>query len=127
MMKAEGETVDGSRLPPIAVLLSAGDRGGVLARNKEVENVQLVKDKKGKKNQKITESVTEEMELESGEEEEDFRREQRDEVRVEIPQDILGVQDVRGLGPIEGLSTTFLQGLMSEHMDIGEKYDLRVQ
>jgi len=105
-MRAEGETGDGSWLPPIAVLLSAGDRNGVVARDKQVENVQLVKDKKGKKILKIPEIVTEQMDLESGEE--DFRREQRDEVRVEIPQDILRVQDVGDIGPIEGLSTMFL-------------------
>jgi len=39
MMRAEGEMGNDSRLPPIAVLLSAGERGGVVARDKEVENV----------------------------------------------------------------------------------------
>jgi len=116
MMRAEGETGEGSWLPPIAVLLSAGDRGDVVARDKQVEHVQLVKDKKGKKTMKIPESVTEEMDLESG-----------DEVRVEIPQDILRVPDVGGLGPVEVLSKTFLQGLMSDRMDIGEEFNLSIQ
>jgi len=108
-------------------MLGTRDRGDVVARDTEVENVKFIRDKREKKTLNIPESVVEEMDLESVEEEEDFRKEQRNEVRVEIPHDILRVQDVSGLGPIGVLSTTFLQGLMSECMDIGEEYDMSVQ
>jgi len=128
MMRAEEETGNNSPLRRVSVFLGTGDRGDVVARDKEVENVQLIKDKREKKTLNIPESEIEEMDLESGEEEENFRKERRNDVRVEILQDILRVQDVGGLGPtIEVLLTTFLQGLMSDRMDIGEEYDLSVQ
>jgi len=91
-----------------------------------VKNVKAVgPDKIVKKMLNIPALVIEEMDLESGEE--DFRMEQRNEMRVEIPQDVGRLQDAGGLGPIEVLSTTFLQGLMSDCMDIGEEYDPSVQ
>jgi len=73
--------------------------------------------------------VVEDMDLESGEEEEDFEKEQRNEVRVEIPQDILRIQGAGGIEAVEALSTTFLQDLVSDRMemDLGEEYDQRVQ
>jgi len=75
----------------------------------------------------------EEMDLESGEEEEDFGKEQRNEVCVEIPQDIMRIversvltpQVDRGAEAVETLSTTFLQNLVSDRMevDLGDEYD----
>jgi len=101
-------------------------RGADTDRSLVVENVKAVgPDKRLKKILNIPAPLIEEIDLES--EEEDFRKEQRNEVRVEIPQDLLRLQNVGGLGPVEVLSTTFLQGLMSDHMDIGEEYDLSVQ
>jgi len=91
MMRAEEETGDGNRLPPESVMLGTKDRGDVVARDEEVENVKVVLHKKGKKTLNIPESVVEEMDLESGEKEKEFEKEQRNEVRVEIPQDILRV------------------------------------
>jgi len=77
MMRAEEQTGDGNRLPPVSVMLGTKVRGADAAKSLEVENVKAVG------------PVVEEMDLESGEEEEDFGKEQRNEVRVEIPQDIL--------------------------------------
>jgi len=77
--------------------------------------------------------VIEEMELESGREDVDFEGEQKDEVRVEIPQDILKVVLRLVLGsqgePVEALSSTFLDNLVSDKMDIdlGELYEREIQ
>jgi len=67
-----------------------------------------------------------------GGEEVDFENEQKDEVRVEIPQDILRVVERSVMGdkeegviePVEALSATFLQSLVSDKMeiDLGEQY-----
>jgi len=46
MMRAEDETGDRNRLPPVSVLLNRGD---VLFQDREVENVKAIKDKVGKK------------------------------------------------------------------------------
>jgi len=77
------------------------------------------------------------MDLESGEEEEDFEKNQRNEVRVEIPQDTLIVverfvlreQEGGEIEPVEALSVTFLQNIVSDRMDmdLGEEYEERVQ
>jgi len=83
MMRAEEESVDGFHLPP---------RGAGAAKNVEVENVKGFTDKRGKKTLNIPAPVVKEMDLKSGKEEEDFGKEQQNEVRVEIPQDILRVQ-----------------------------------
>jgi len=101
-----------------------------------VDNVKCIAEKKGKKLLSIPAPVVEAMELDSGEEEVDFRKEQKDEVRVEIPQDImkvversvLGVQDGGEIEPVEALSTTFLQNLVSDRMDmdLGQEYEEKV-
>jgi len=88
----------------------------------------------GKKVINVPTSVIEEMELESGGGEDvAFEGEQRDEVRVEIPQDILKVVSRSVLEnqgePVEALSSTFLNNLVSEKMDVdlGEQYEREVQ
>jgi len=132
MMRAEEEKGDNNRLPPVSVMLSRGD---VVAWDNEVENVEVIRKKRENKTVNIPESVVEEMDLEIGEDEENFQKEQRNEVRVEIPQDILKVVERSvltlqgGEGEVESLSTTFLQNLVSDRMeiDLGEKYDQRVQ
>jgi len=86
IMRAEEETGDNNRLPPVSVMLNRGD---VVVRDKEVENVKVIKEREGKKVINIPASVVKKMELESGGEEVDFEGEQRDDVRVEILQDIL--------------------------------------
>jgi len=45
-MRAEDETGDNNRLPPVSVMLNRGD---VVVRDKEVENVKVIKEKWGKK------------------------------------------------------------------------------
>jgi len=62
----------------------------------------------------------------------DFQEEQRDEVRVEIPQDILQVVARSVLEdhgePGEALSSTFLNNLVSDPMDVdmGEQYEREI-
>jgi len=82
MMRAEEEVGETNKLPPVSVLLNRGDAE---VREREVENVQAVKPRVGKKVINVPTSVIEEMELYSGGEDVDFEREQKDEVRVEIP------------------------------------------
>jgi len=82
--------------------------------------------KEGRKVLKIPEIVVEEMDLENGEEQ-DFRTGHRNEVVVEIPQEPPGILEEEIGGPVEEISTTFLQGILSEQMDMGEEYDLNVQ
>jgi len=80
--------------------------------------VQAIKGRVAKKVMSVPKVVIEEMELESGGENVDFEGEQRDEVRVEIPQDILKVVSRSVLGsqekPLEALSSTFLDNLVSK-------------
>jgi len=131
MMKAEEETGEGSRLPPVSANFGAKTRGAG-----GVENVQSKTEKRGKKIQSIPTPVIEEMELESEGEEVDFEGEQRDEVGVEIPQDILkmvvhsvlGDQEKKGGGPVGALSSAFLQSLVSDRMDIdlGEECEKKI-
>jgi len=66
------------------------------------------------------------MDLESGEEE-DFRTGQRNEVLVDIQQELSGILEREIGGSVEKISTTFLQDMLSERMDMGEEYDLNVQ
>jgi len=83
----------------------------------------------------VEESVVEKMDLESGEEEEDFQKEQRNEVQIEIPQDILKIVEraaltpQRGEGEVGSISTIFLQHLVSDRMemDLGEEEEQGVQ
>jgi len=90
MMRVEEEAVNRYRLPPVSVILKG--RGAGVAKNLETENVRAtVSDKRVKKTVNIPATVVEEMDMESGKEEEDFRKEQRNEVRGEIPCDILAV------------------------------------
>jgi len=110
MMRAEEESVDGFRLPPVSVMLKV--RRTDAAKNLGVENVKGVTDNRGNKTLSIPAPVVEELDLESGEEEEDFEKEQRNEVRVEIPQDILAVRNIGGVEVVEKLSSTFLQNLV---------------
>jgi len=99
MMKAEEETGEGSCLPPVSEIVGAKTRGAGA-----VENVQSKTEKKGKKILSIPTPVIKEMELKSEGEEADFEGKQRDEVRVEIPQDklkmvarsVLGDQEEKG-------------------------------
>jgi len=123
------ETGDGNRLPPVSVLLNRGD---IVFQDREVENVKAIKDKVGKKVLNVPASVMEEMELESGGEDVDFEEDQRDEVRAEIPQDILQVvarSVLKDHGePGEALSSTFLNNLVSDRMDVdmGEQYEREI-
>jgi len=90
--------------------------------------------KKGKKVISVPAPIVEEMEVGSGGEEVDFEKEQREGVRVEIPQNILrvvtisvtGDQEKREMEPVETLSLTFLQNLASERMDMGEEYEREI-
>jgi len=124
MMRAEEETGENNRLLPVSVLLNRGDI--------VVENAKVVKGKEGKKVINIPTLLIEKMELESGGEEVDFEGEQRDEVRVEIPQDILKVVARSVLAnqeePVEMLSSTFLNNLVSDRMDVdlGEEYEREI-
>jgi len=119
MMRAEGGEKD--CLPPVSVLLGTKGRGAGRAKTMVVGNVRAAgPDKVEKKILNIPESVVEEMDLDSGEEEEDFQKEQRNDVRIEIPQDILSIVErsvlkAQGGGeikPVEALSTTFLKDLV---------------
>jgi len=56
-----------------------------------VENEKNITMKKGKKVISVPAPIVEEMEVGSGGDEVDFGKEQREDVRVEIPQDILRV------------------------------------
>jgi len=127
MMRTEEGTEEGNRLPPIALILSAGSKVNVLEPQKQgVENTKTIKEKKGRKISGIPERVVEEMDVEGGEE--DFGIDQRTEVVVEMPLDLPGRQDVVDIeGPVEALSSTFLQDVLSDRMEMGKEYDLRVQ
>jgi len=109
MMRTEEGTEEGNRLPPIALMLSAGSKEHVLEpQNPEVESIKTVKEKKGRKVLEIPERVLEEMDVEGGEE--DFGIDRRAEVLVEMPLDLPGGQDVIEIeGTVEVLTTTFLQ------------------
>jgi len=127
MMRPEERTKECDRLPPIELILSAGSKGNVLdPQNQRVENAKLIKEKKGRKNLEIPEKVVEEMDVEGGEE--DFGIDQRTEVVVEMPLDLPGRQDVVEIeGTVEVLTSTFLQEILSDRMEMGKEYDLRVQ
>jgi len=132
MMRAEGEMGDGSCLPPVSAIFGPKTRGAGA-----VDNVKSLTEKRGKKVISIPAPVVEEMELESGGEEVDFEKEQRDDVRVEIPQDILKVmaRSVTGeqkggeIKPVVALYATFLRNLVSDRMeiDLGEEYEKEIQ
>jgi len=131
MMRAEGEEGDGIRLPPVSAIFGPKTRGAGA-----VENVKSVTEKRGKKVISIPAPVVEEMELERGGEEVDFEKKQRDDVKVEIPQDLLkvvvrsvtGEQEGGEIEPIEALSPTFLRNLVSDRMemDLGEEYEKEI-
>jgi len=126
MMRAEDATVVVNRLPPIANVFSLGGKDSMgVAQDQRVaiENTKSVKEKKGKKNLAVPESVVEERDIEGGDDE--FGIDQRTEVLLEISGDVLTEQVVEG--PVEALSVTFLQDILSEGMEMGEEYDLRVQ
>jgi len=89
MMRAEEESGDGNRLPPVSVMLGTKVRSAGGAKNLEIENLKaMVPEKKVKKVLIIPEPVIEELDMGSGQKKKDFGREQRNEVRVEIPHDI---------------------------------------
>jgi len=62
-------------------------------------------------------------------EEEDFRLDQKNYVRVEIPHDILMVQGGNEAGAAEALSTSFLDVLVSDHvsMELDDAKEERVK
>jgi len=137
MLRAKEITGASSRLPPVSVMLNRGD---VADQDKKVENVKTVREKRERKTLNIPDSVAEKsvgekMDLESGEKEEDFQKGQRNEVRIEIPQDILKIVEraaftpQRGEGEVGSISTKFLQNLVSDRMemDLGEKDEQGVQ
>jgi len=132
MMRAEEESEEGGRLPPVTEILNNKSKG-----TGAVEIVKAVIEKKGKKIVSVPAPIIEEMELEGEEVEVDFEGEQGNEGRVEISQDILndvartmqGAHEGDEIEPVETLSTTFLQSLVSDRMDIDlrEDYEDRVQ
>jgi len=131
-MKAEGEIGEGSLLPPVSEILSVKSKS-----SGAVENVKTIIEKKGKKTHCVPAPIIEEMELEGGEVEVDCEIEQSNECRGEVPQKILnevarsmeGGQEGDETEPVEALSSTFLQNLVSDKMDVDleEEYDLSVQ
>jgi len=131
-MRAEGESREGARLPPVTEILSAKSKG-----SGAVENVKTIVEKKGKKIVSVPAPIKKKMELEGEEVEVDFEREQSNEFRVDLSQEILnevarnmpGGQEGDETEPVETLSTTFLQSLVSDKMDVdlGEEYDLSIQ
>jgi len=127
MMRTEEGTKEGNRLPPIALMLSAVGKGNVLGpQGQEVENTKMVKERKGKKVLEIPERVVEERDVEGGDE--DFGIDQRMEVIVEMALDLPGRQEVVEIeGTVEVLSSIFLQEMLSDRMEMGTEYDLRVQ
>jgi len=127
MMRTEEGTKEGNQLPPIALMLSAGSKGNVLdPQDQGEENKKLVKEKKGRKILEIPAIVVEEMDVEGREE--DIGIDQRTEVVVEMPLDLPGGQDVVKIEePVEALSSTFLQEILSDKIEMGEEYDLRVK
>jgi len=130
MMRVEGEEV--KKLPPVLVLL---DRGEVEVRT--LNHVQVTKGRVAKKVMKVPTPVLEEMELEGEELEIDFEGERREVNVAEIPQDILDeviqtIQEERQgtqVGPVENISVTFLESLVSDGMDVdlGEEDEERVR
>jgi len=132
MMRAEEESGEVGRLPPVTEILNTRSRGAGA-----VENVKAIIEKKVKKIVTVPAPIIEEMELKGEEVEVDFEREQIYEGRAEIPQEILnevartmqGGHEGDEIEPVEILSTTFLQSIVSDRMDIdlGEDYEERVQ
>jgi len=125
MMRAEDATVVVDRLPSMEIAISLGSQDSVVVERDQtvlLENKKSVKEKKIKKSLAIPESVVEEMELEKGEDE--FGIDQRTEVLLEGEEETLTGQGVGG-GPVEDLSVTFLQNILSEGMKMGEEYDIR--
>jgi len=120
------------RWPPVTVLLERGDE-----EIRAVENVQVNKGRVAKKVIKVPTPIIEEMELEGEEVEIDFERERGEVDVVEIPQDILDVvvqtiQEERqgnNVRPVENISVTFLESLVSDGMDVdlGEEEEERVR
>jgi len=100
-----------------------------------VENVTIIVEKKKKKIVSVPAPIIEEMELDVVGVKVDFERDH--EEAAEIPQDVLNEvwrkmkegQKGQGVEPAETLSTTFLQNLVSDGMDVDlrEEYDLSVQ
>jgi len=132
MMRAEGEIGEGSRPPPVTEILNVKNKSSDV-----MENGKTMVEKKTKKTVSVPAPIIEEMELEGKEIEIDFEIEQRNECGAEVSQKILnevarstqGGQEGDATEPVEALSTTFLQNLVSDKMDVdmGEEYDLSVQ
>jgi len=124
MMRVEGVTEEGNLLSPTPSVLSAGNKE-LERQNPEVENINTIKEKKGRKVLEIPERVVEEMDVEGGEE--DFGIDRHTEVLLEMPLDLPVVQEVIEIGDsVEVLTTTFLQEMLSDKMEMGREYDLRV-
>jgi len=83
MMRAEGETGESSRLPPVTEVLSVKNQS-----QGAVENVKVIAEKKRKKTMNVPPPIVEEMELKGGEVEIDFEVEQSTEGRGEVSQKI---------------------------------------
>jgi len=132
MMRAEEESGEGGRLPPVTEILNTRSRSAGA-----VKNVKAIIKKKGKKIVSVPAPIIEEMELKGEKVEVDFEREQVNAGWAEISQEILNVvaRTMQGghegdeIEPMETLSTTFLQSLVSDRMDIdlGQEYEERVQ
>jgi len=131
MMRAEEESGEGGCLPLVTEILSAKSKG-----SGAVKNVKTIVEKKGKKIVRVPDPIIEEMELEGEEVEVDFERE-NSEGRVEIPKEIsdeivarsvFGEGETEGIEPVDTLSTTFFQSLVSDKMDVDlcEEYDLSI-
>jgi len=86
MMRAEEESGKGGRLPPVTEILNTRSRGAGA-----VENVKAIIGEKGEKIVSVPAPIIEEMELEGEEVEVEFKREQNNKSRAEIPQEILNV------------------------------------
>jgi len=125
LMRTEEGTEESNRLLPTASGLSAGGKE-LEYQNLEVESVKMLKEKKGRKVLEIPERVVEEMDVEGGEE--DFGVDRCTGVLLEMPADLPGEQGNIEIGEtVEVLTTNFLQEILSDRMEMGREYDLRVQ
>jgi len=126
MMRAEGTTEECSRLSPIVSALSAESEEQVdEIKTLGVENTKIVKEKKVRKVLGIHEKMVEEMDVEGGEE--DFSVNRRMEVILEMPLELPGDEVIEIEETVEVLTTDFLQEILSDRMEMGNEYDLRVQ
>jgi len=125
MMRMEEGTEESNRLLPTASGLSVGGKESE-CQNLEVESVKISKEKKGRKVLEIPERVVEEMDVEGGKK--DFGVNRCTEVLLEMPADLPVEQGGIEIGEtVEVLTTNFLEEILSDRMEMGREYDLRVQ